>query len=300
MTSDPTIRVRGLGKRFRMSSQPKPTTLSDRVAALAAGARAEDAPPAEDADHWVTRMAEALRVGQTMSAHAHVTVDKPGREDDFAFDMQLLRAVENGQTRTVFEMREAGDEHSIVNELIDAPGEPLTSWYWDLRKRRWMRVRGIQGTDPFADTAFRYEDLWLTEPAARRKGSAKWVMEPGGRRLVELESEPYHYYLRVVTRLDPESGLPISVRFIDNTGTPIREQHYENVTLVDGGAFPTVVRLRDIAGGGETTITYGDVRFGQKIPPSFFDLSVIDDRIRRGVDPLPEPPDLRREEGAKP
>ena len=99
-------------------------------------------------------MAEALRIGETMSAHAHVDVDKPGRDDDFAFDMQLLRDFDGGSTRTIIEMREVGDTRSIVSELVEKPGEPLTSWYWDLQKRRWVRVRGMLATDPFADTTF--------------------------------------------------------------------------------------------------------------------------------------------------
>ncbi|MCX5739978.1 MAG: outer membrane lipoprotein-sorting protein [Proteobacteria bacterium] len=265
------------------------------VAMLVAGsARAQQSDAVHDADHWISRIADALRIGETMTAHAHVDVNKPGREDDFNFDMQMLRDVEGRSTRTLLEMREAGDTKSIVTELVDTPGEPLTSWYWDLQKRRWIRIRGLQGTDPFADTTFGYEDLWFTEPTPRRKGTTKWV-EEGGRRLIEIESEPYHYYLRVVTRIDPESGLPLSVRFVDNTGVLIREQHYEKITLVDGRAFPTVVRLRDIAGNSETTITFGDMRFGRRIPPSYFDLSAMSDRLRRGVDPVPEPPDLRDE-----
>ncbi len=134
-------------------------------------------------------MAEALRIGDTMSAHAHVDVDKPGRDDDFNFDMQILRDADGRSTRTVLEMREAGDTQSIVSELVETPGEALTSWYWDIQKRRWIRIRGLQGTDPFADTTFRYEDLWFTEPSPRRNGRAKWVDE-GGRRLVEIESDP--------------------------------------------------------------------------------------------------------------
>ncbi|RIL03966.1 MAG: hypothetical protein DCC71_14515 [Proteobacteria bacterium] len=259
--------------------------------ACAAPAGASDGAAPAGADAWVSRIADSLRIAHTMSAHAHVDVDNPGRNQDFAFDMHMLRDREGGTLRTVIELREKGDTRSIVNELIEKPGEPLTSWYWDLQKRRWVSVRGVLATDAFADTLFRYEDLWLVEPTPRRKGRSAWV-EHGGRRFVEIESEPYHYYQRVVTRIDPESGLPTSVRFIDTTGTPIREQRYEQVTLVDGLPFPTVVRLRDLVAGGETTVTYGDVRFGRRIPPSFFDLSVIDDRIRRGVDPVPDPPDL--------
>src|SRR4030095_5283465 len=234
---------------------------------------------------------EAVRVGEALSAPAHVTVDKPGRSEDCAFDMQILRDTDGDTRRTVIEMREVGDSKSIVSELVDKPGAALTSWYWDLQKRRWLSVKGLLPTDPWADTPFRYEDLWLPEPSARRAGKVS-VVEEGGRKLVHLESDPYHYYLRVVTQIDPETALPVQVRFIDNTGTPIREQQYEQLTLVDGRPFPTVVRLRDFTGGGTTTVTFGEMRFGRRVPPSFFDLSVMDDRMRRGADPLPEPPDL--------
>lgn len=261
---------------------------------VAVGAHAGDI-PSLSADGWVTRMAEALRVGESMSAHAHVEVDAPGRENDFAFDMQILRdglGDSAAGRRTVIEMRQVGDTRSVVTELVDQPGRPLTSWYWDIPKRRWLSVKGLIATDPWADTPFRYEDLWFTDPTARRSGKVS-VVEEGGRRLVYLESDPYHYYQRVVTKVDPESGLPLHVRFIDNTGVPIREMHFEQPTLVDGRPYPTVMRLRDLAAGGQTTITFGDMRFGRRVPPSFFDLSVMDDRLRRGADPLPEPPDLR-------
>lgn len=260
------------------------------LALAASHASAQDA-DLHDADYWVTRMAEAMRIGETLSAQAHVAVNRPGSEEDFAFDMQMLRAREGETTRTLMEMRETGDPKSVVTELIEKPGEPLTSWYWDLQKRRWLAVRGLQPTDPFADTTFRYEDLWFTDPNARRTGTVKWV-EEAGRRLIEIESEPYYYYLRVLTRIDPDSGLPLRVRFIDNTGTPIREQSYDRLTLVDGKPFPSVVHHRDLTTGAETTLTYGEMRFGRRIPPSFFDLSVIDDRIKRGSDPVPDLPDL--------
>lgn len=269
------------------------------LALLAASARAGEVPE-HTADAWVTRMSEALRVHESMSAHAHVEVDAPGRENDFAFDMQLLRDnVGDSPTgrRTVIEMRQVGDTRSIVTEIVDKPGQPITSWYWDIPKRRWLSVRGLLATDPWSDTPFRYEDLWFTDPGARRRGKVQ-VVDEAGRRLVRLESDPYHYYQRVETKLDPESGLPLQVRFIDNTGVPIREQHFEQTTLVDGLPFPTVVRMRDLSAGGQTTITFGEVRFGRRVPPSFFDLSVMDDRLRRGADPLPEPPDLRGDDAA--
>lgn len=264
--------------------------LAGGIAASPAGA--EDLSP----DQWCTRIAEALRTTATMSARAHMKVERPG-DRDWDFDLEMLRRPEREGGRTLFEMREGGDPKSIVSELVVAPGAPLVSWYWDLQKRRWIAIRGILATDRFAETVFRYEDLWLADPSARRSGSVRWV-EDDGRRWLELESAPYHYYLRVVTRVDPETSLPRRLRFIDNTGTPIREQHFESVEIVDGRPFPKRVRIHDLVTGERSTLTFETVRFGQEIPPSFVDLAVIHDRITRGADPLPlESVDARRDPG---
>jgi hypothetical protein len=259
------------------------------LAALLLAASAAGVPAAEaeelGADAGCTRVAEALRVAAPMSARAQVTVRRPG-EPDWIFDLEMLRQPHRDGTRTVFEMREAGDARSVVSELVVAPGEPLVNWYWDIQKRRWLAVRGLQVTDRFAETLFRYEDLWLADPSARRSGAVRRVEEEG-RGWLLLESAPYHYYLRVETRVDPATSLPQRIRFIDNTGAPIREQHFEAVETVDGRPFPKRVRLRDLVTREESTIVYGDVQFDAEIPSSFFDLSTLHDRITRGVDPVP-------------
>jgi hypothetical protein len=242
-------------------------------------------PAAQTADQWCTRVAEALRVREEMAGHARMHVEGLHERDlDFSFD--LLRQPWREGTRTVFEMREQGDPKGVVSELVVAPDEPMVNWYWDVQKRRWLAVKGLLATDPFADTLFRHEDLWLTDPIARRTGTVREVQHEG-RRLIELVSEPYHYYLRVETRIDPETALPVRVRFIDNTGTPIREQLFESVELVDGRPFPKVVRLRDLMGSAESVLTWERVEFDKRIPPSFLDLSVLHDRITKGVDPVP-------------
>jgi len=56
-----------------------------------------------------------------------------------------------------------------------------------------------------------------------------------------------------------------------------------------------VIRLRELMTGNESVLTWERLEFDKKIPPSFLDLSVLHDRITRGVDPvpldaLPEPP----------
>jgi hypothetical protein len=246
-------------------------------------ARATD--PALDADQWATRIAQALRVADPLSGRARMRVERPG-DPTLEFTFDVLRQPWRGGMRSVFEMQEQGDPESVVSELVVQPGEPMVNWYWDLQKRRWLAVKGLLATDPWADSDFRHEDLWLTDPVDRRRGTVREV-EEGGRRFVEIHSEPYHYYGRVETRVDPATGLPVRIRFIDVTGTPIREQLFESIETIDGRPFPKVVRLRELQTRKESVLTWERVEFGRKIPPSFLDLSVLHDRITKGVDPVP-------------
>ncbi len=278
-----------------LASRPDAALRSALVLALTlAGPVAPLADEALSADAWHTRMAEALRIDESLAGRAQVRIGRPGDRDlEFAFD--ALRQSGADSTRTVFEMQEKGDDQSIVSELVTTPGEPLTNWYWDVQQRRWLAVRGLLATDPWADSLFRHEDLWLSDPVARRSGSVRRV-EEDGQRFVELHSDPYHYYGRVETRIDPETSLPVRVRFIDVTGTPIREQRFESVEMVGGRPFPKVVRIRDLMSGAESVLTWERLEFGRRIPPSLLDLSALQDRIRKGVDPVPL--DALRERGS--
>lgn len=260
--------------------------LTALLAALATGLAAPaSAEPPLDADQWSSRVAEALRVGETMTGRARLVVVRPGdRNLDFSFD--ALRQPWRAGSRTVFQMQQAGDAESIVSELVVEPGQPLVNWFWDMQKRRWLSVRGLLATDPWADSGFHHEDLWFTDPAERRRGSVREV-EEGGRRYVELHSEAYHYYSRVETRIDPETALPVRVRFIDVTGAPVREQLFESVEVVSGRPYPKRVQMRELTTGAESTLTWERLEFQRKIPPSFLDLSVLHDRITKGVDPVP-------------
>lgn len=253
------------------------------LAAVAPPARAAD--PPLDADQWSTRVAEALRIGSTLAGRARMRVERPG-DTPVEFSFEVMRQPWRGGLRAVFEMQEKGDPTSIVSELVVEPGQPIVNWYWDLQKRQWLSVTGLLATDRWADTDFRHEDLWLVDPAERRRGTVHEV-EEGGRRFIELRSEPYHYYGSVETRIDPETSLPVRIRFVDVTGAPIREQRFESVETVDGRPFPKVVRLRELQTGGESVLTWERVEFERKIPPSFLDLSVLHERLTRGVDPVP-------------
>lgn len=283
-----------LGLALALAAAPPPATAGDAAGAAAPPAADAPADPAAiaprsaepvDADGWSTRIAEALRVDATLSGRATMRVDRPGDPTlEFSFDM--LRQPWRGGMRAVFEMQEAGDPRAVVSELVVEPGQPLVNWYWDLQKRRWLSVRGLLATDPWADTNFRHEDLWFTDPVERRRGTVRDV-EEDGRRYVELHSDPYHYYGRVETRIDPATGLPVRIRFIDVTGAPVREQVFESVETVGDRPYPKVIRLRELQTGAESVLTWERLEFDRKIPPSFLDLSVIHDRITKGVDPVP-------------
>jgi hypothetical protein len=247
----------------------------------AARAAEEPAPP----DTWITRTRTAL-APSPMSGRADLHVrDVKGREFDFT--VEWLRPADEEGRRTLFEMREAGAAQSVVSQLIEKPGEPLVNWVFDLLSRRFVRYEGFLVTDRFAGSLFRFEDLGLADPQGRRGGEARWH-EEGGRRLVRLESGPYHYYARVVTLLEPGSGLPLRVEFYDHTGAKIREEHFEEVRDWDGRPFPSRMRARDHVTGEETRLTVTQALFGP-VRGSALDLGLIADRLRRGLDPVPVP-----------
>ena len=223
-----------------------------------------------------------------MAARGRVDVDEPGKRR-WGFTFEWLRLDEKKRVRTVFEMRELGAPESVYSELVARPGESLVNWYWNVRTRRFARISGILATDRFAETIFRYEDLWLADPGGRRSGEVAWV-EDDGRRWIEISSEPYHYYQRVVTRVDPETALPVGIRFYDVTGAPIREMRYAKVEEVDGRPFPKRIEIQDLSTGAASVLEWEEVYFRKRIPLSFFELDEIDNRIRKGVDPVPVPP----------
>lgn len=252
------------------------------VLAPAAPIAAEE-PPEPDA--WVTRARGAL-APSPMSGRADVHVrDARGREFDFT--VEWLRPADTSGRRTLFEMREPGTPESVVSQLVEAPGEPLVNWVFDLRTRRFVRYRGLLATDRFAGTLFRFEDLALADPEGRRGGAARWH-ESEGRRLVRLESGPYHYYARVETLIDPASALPVRVDFYDHTGVRIREERFEEVRDWNGRPFPSRILARDHVTGEETSLTVKQALFAP-VRNSSLDLGLVSDRLRRGLDPVPVP-----------
>lgn len=235
-------------------------------------------------------MVRALRADASMSARGRIWArDAAGRE--WNVRVEWVRSPGPTDQRNLLEVRNLPDGAPEVSEWRTEPGGALTGWTWLPERRRFLKLLGIQGTDAFPGTVFRYEDLTFVFPDGRRAGQVR-ELEEEGRRLVLVESAPYHDYTRVQTFLDPETALPLRVVFYDRADFPFREQHYESVKDVAGRPFPTVLRARDVLTGARSVLTFEEVHFDLPVADSLFDLDWLETRLRRGMDPLtlPEPP----------
>lgn len=249
----------------------------------AAHANAAAEPPLEPAP-WIEAMVEALRPGDTMAAHIEAwTRDETSSERRFT--IELLRQSRPGRLVAVIEMREEGTPAPGVFKLEAPDGGELASWSWDVRFKRFVRMRGLTGTEVFAGTHFRLEDMGLTDLRDRKGGTARRA-EQEGHDVVELESPPYFYYGRVVTRIDPATHLPIRVDVYDHTKARIRELRFGGVQAFAGHAFPTRLEFEDSMTGAATRLDFDWVEVGPTLRGEDFDLEVLKRRLQAGEDPV--------------
>ncbi len=245
------------------------------------GGRAET--PLEPAP-WIEKMVTALRPGETMGAHiAAWTKDETGSER--RFEIELLRQSRPGRLVAVVEMREEGTPAPGVLKIESPDGGELASWSWDVRFQRFVRMRGLKGTEVFAGTHFRLEDLGFTDLRTRKAGSARRT-ERDGRELVALSSPPYHYYGRVVTHVDPSTRLPAVVDVYDHTQARIRELRFDGVEAFAGHPFPTRLAFRDEITLAETRLVFDWIRVGLTVRAEDLDLEELERRIQGGEDPV--------------
>ena len=175
----------------------------------------------------------------------------------------------------------------LAYEIVARPCRPLERWAWLPSVRRLRRIVGVRRTDPFLGTEFSYEDLALAAPVERRAGAVRWVDEHG-ERLVELESPPYHYYERVVTRIDPDTALPRSVYFYDRAGRLFREETFDDVRRIDGRPYPGRITALDRLTGSRSVLVFESIHFDVAIPPERFAESAVRRRLRSGSELIPD------------
>ena len=262
------------------------------VALLAAGAPPASRAADDSAAHWIERMVQALRLGDTFAARirAH-TVDHTKSERDVV--IELLRDARGPTMRTLVEVREAdpGSETRPVVFRIDSFADgSVVSWIWDIRWQRFVVMSGLDGTENFDGTHFHLEDLGFTGLHARRGGSVRASAETDG--AVEVTSGAYHHYGRVETRIDRANGLPLRTHIYDGTGARIWEIQFEQVETIGGRPVPTRMQARNPMTRERSTLEWSQISVGLRIPDEAFDLERLDAVIRRGGDPieLPERP----------
>jgi hypothetical protein len=252
----------------------------------AVGQGADPAPENPESEPWIALVDEALLPGDSMLARARIeTRDGMGGTSLDVID--IVRASFGTTTRTLIEVEAPEPGEGVAYERVAEPGKPLERWVWLPEVRRLRRIAGVRRTDPFLGTEFTYEDLGLATPVERRAGDARWI-EGSGSRLLELESPSYHYYDRVVTRVDPETNLPTTVSFYDRAGQLYRQQYFEDVRETDGNRFPWRIRVRNRLTGAESVLTFEAVRFGVDVPRERFSESTVRRHLRRAEELIPD------------
>jgi hypothetical protein len=264
------------------------TGASPESGATAAGPKR---PPLATAAAWIDRANRALLPAGSLDATARLTT-RDGYGDESVDVIRMVRGVVDGAERTLVQVeRDPMDAGGAVYEVVAKPGEPLDRWIWLPSVRRLRHVTGVQRTDSFLGTEFSYEDLGLALPKERRWGEVSWVDdESGGPSLVEVESPPYHYYSRVVTLINPETSLPVQVRFYDRSDQLFHEETFDDVRTIDGHPFPMRIRMWDPLTGAESVLQFQKVEVGKEIPARVFEDSVIRRRLAAAAPVVPPQP----------
>jgi hypothetical protein len=287
--------VNGQGRRIRIARALRAFGLvwTFSAAPVFASEVSDPAPPAPgSAEPWIERMLDALRLGDTLAARIHArTVDHAQSEREVV--IEVLRDARGPTMRTLVEVRDPEDAsiRPAFFRIDSFPDGSVVSWVWDIRWHQFVRSAGLDGTENFDGTHFRLEDLGFTGLAPRRSGSARELPEQG---VVELQSEAYHHYDRVETRLDAATGLPQRTLIYDGTGARIWEIEFDAVETIGGHAVPTRMQARNPMTLEHSTLEWVQVAVGLPVPADVFDLERLDAVIRHGGDPIefPESPSL--------
>lgn len=254
------------------------------ISALSGTARAEGAPTDP-----IDRMLAALRIEDTVAARIEAEVTDY-TESTRVTTLEMLRDARHPTMRTVIEVREAGTPAPFLFRLDTLPDGSIASWSWDIRFGQFVKMAGLEGTESFAGTHFKLEDLGFTGLAARRGGQSRAEGEGPEARL-HLTSAPYHHYGRVETWVDPATSLPQRTEIFDTTGARIWQLEFDEVAEAGGAPLPTRMRATNPISGETTLLRWTMVAVGIPIPAASFDLEILAARMRRGEDPvqLPEP-----------
>jgi hypothetical protein len=273
---------------FDGSAQDEPLTTSAEGASPSA-VEGESTGPLT-AGQWISAVNEALLPGNSMVAQVRI-VTHDGFGEDLEMTLEVVRVYEHDQVRTLVEVEAPEAGKDTTYEIVAPANGALRRRVWLPEIRRLRQITGLQRTDHFLGTEFTYEDLGFDLPLERGAGETYWV---GPDRLIVLESAPYHYYGRVVTRIDPATRLPTRISFYDAAGQWFREQTFEDVREVDGHPFPMTITVHDRMTDARSVLTFQSIQFGVDVPAERFERSEIRRRLPRR-DPASDPEEVAPE-----
>jgi hypothetical protein len=268
------------------------------ASASPAGAGPPLAPVDDSASAWIDRMLAAQRLGDTSAARLDArTLDHTGSGRDFT--LEWLRDARGEVVTSVIEAREEGTPTLHVFRFETQRDGSLACWSWDVKFQRFVRVMDLDGSEPFAGTHVRLEDLGFTGLAPRRSATVAHAQERGAR-VVSLTTGPHRSYGRVVTRLDEESALPVSTDIFDGTGALIWRLGYRDVARVGGRPFVTRIVAGNPISEERSEIVWRAAAVGVRLTPEQLLLEYLDTQMRRGAEPVELPPGLQELNGPLP
>ena len=259
------------------------------VVVLVTGFFTAPALASESADEWLDKLRDALRGGRSSALQWTATIrDYTGSERKV--EIELLRRSDGDRLRAVAEVRQEGIETPVLL-AFDGSGDQLVSWSWDIRFQSFVRLSNLSGTENFAGTHFRLEDLGFTGFGTRR--NAELLREEGraGSEIVLRSGEiEGHYTARIDTRLDPATALPRKVVVYDRTGARVWEQRYTRIKESDGVPWPWEWEALNPVTQEQSRLEVEWLRFDLPIGDDAFDLEVLARKMVAGEDPVEIPP----------
>jgi len=225
---------------------------------------------------WIERMDAALWPAKTVKADVDLaSADEIGPGLDT--DMRFVRVEQGPEVRTQIRVTEPADSLGTVYEVTSSENAPIERWVYLPAVRRLRNLSGTRRTDSFLGSEFSYEDLDVAAPRESRWKSVARV-EDGGRALVRVTSEPYAYYSRVETEIDPATFLPVRVSYFDMDGALFKRETFADIQSVDGHPMPTRIEMDDVETGATSVLHLKNVRLAQPVDERTFVDSPIGQR----------------------
>jgi hypothetical protein len=259
------------------------------TASAAAGEEPSEPPDsaADSAAEWIRRANAALLPSPSISARILLrSADMLDQARTVKLD--FARRSRGGTTETLVEAVEPDSVAGVVYGVVASSHGPVERFEWIPSLGRVRELDDLHRADSFLATEFGYEDLGLAVPVERAQGTALPALLRG-RPVIAVGSDPYHQYGKVVTFVDPETGLPVQVDYYDRTQRLFKRLRYEKVREIDGRPLPTEIHARNLLTGGESTLVIERIELDAEIPAERFEASGLLERLRGGGDPVPVP-----------